>query len=205
MTPPRLRPRFRAIVPCHPDVALAKFEKRLQQPDCQFTGSILKRHLSLTLRSDLRHAWSPVLNVDAEPLSRSAEIPEGQIGTLLRGHFGPHPNLWTLFLALYAAFTFSALFMLMLGYAQWMSGQSPWALWAVPAAAIAIGTLSIFARLGQQRAQAQMLQLQAFFDVQTCAQELISMEESLPQAIKPIRLKGACALCQRACEPRPAL
>ncbi len=202
VTVPRLRPRFRAVVPCHPDRALANFEQRLQQPDCQFTGSVRRRHLSLTHRSDLQHTWSPVLNVDAEPLGPAAEFSELQMGTLLRGHFGPHPNLWTLWVALYAAFAFSALFMAVLGYAQWMSEQDPWALIALPVAALAIGLLYTLARLGQQRAQAQMQQLQDFFDVLTCAQELISIKEHLPQATRPVRLQGACSLCQRACEVR---
>lgn len=204
METPRLRPRFRAIVPCHPDIALANFEQRLLQADCQFIGSIRRRHLSLTHRPDLQHTWSPVLNVDAEPLGHH-QASDSQMGTLLRGHFGPHPNVWTLFVALYAAFAFSALFMAVLAYAQWMSEQTPWAILALPAAALAIGLLYTLARIGQQQAQAQMQQLQAFFNVLTCAQEIISIKEQQTNTTNPVHLKGACALCQRACEVRSIL
>ena len=202
MERPHLRPRFRAVVPCHPDHALANFEKRLDQPDCLFEGSIKKRHLSLTLREEYRHAWSPVLNVDAEPLVPVKGISPELMGTLLRGHFGPHPNIWTLFLALYAGIIFSALFMTVLGYAQWMAEQTPWAFAVLPIAAIAVSFLFTSAHLGQKKAQAQMQQLQEFFDVLTCAQEMLSIKAQEPHHEQPIHLKGACSLCQRACERR---
>lgn len=181
----RMRPRFRTIVPCHPDKALEAFRMRLQQADCRFTGSLLLHHLSLTVKPEDRHYWSPVLNIDVEACEQ---------GSLLRGHFGPHPNVWTLFLALYASVVFSTLFVCTFGYAQLMMGQSPWAFWCLPLAAVLLLIIYGVALAGQGLAQAQMEQLSSFFERNVCAQE---MEQLLPLA--DLAGREACTTCRKAC------
>lgn len=183
-----LRPRFQTFVPCHPQKAFEKFRLRLQQPDCAFEGTVLDTFISVTVKASARHYWSPVLTVQSESVHG---------GTRLRGHYGPHPNVWTLLLAVAAAILFSGIFVLMYACAQLLLGQAPWGLLAVPLTLILLGALYGIALLGQWRAHDQMLQLKSFFDVSVCAQELAAIGEG--QMPSPVSPEEACASCQKLC------
>lgn len=164
---PRLRPRFSLVVPCHPALALARFRLRLREDGCPYTGVVTQNHMVLKIREADRHYWSPQLSVDADPHAD---------GTLLRGHFGPSPNVWTLFLALYAGVVFTLVFAAMYATSQWLIAQPPTALWAFPAGALLLAGIYSVAWCGQHLAQTQMQQLGDFFD---------------------------CAICQHVVEPQP--
>lgn len=156
---PRLRPRFSRVVPCHPALALARVRLRLREAESPYTGVVTQNHMVLKICETDRHYWSPQLSVDADP------HPEG---TLLRGHFGPHPNVWTLFLALYAAVIFTLVFAAMYAASQWLISQPPTALWAFPAGGLLLGGIYSVAWFGQRLAHDQMQQLSDFFDCAVC-------------------------------------
>lgn len=193
MVSARMRPRFRAIVPCHPDKALDKFRLRLKHADCPYQGSVLSRHVTLKICPEQEHYWSPVLNIDAEPHEK---------GTLLRGHFGPHANVWTLFLALYAAVIFTSIFASMYGISQLMIGEPPWAFWSIPIAAVMVGIIYSIALMGQGLAQEQMYQLREFFDCSVCQQELeqLSGEGQCDANLNRDCTPEACNSCQSSCQ-----
>lgn len=186
MSVPHLRPRFQTLVPCHPQQAFEKFKLRLAQPDCSFEGTVLERFISVTVKPEEQHYWSPVLTVQSEPVAE---------GTRLRGHYGPHPNVWTLLLAMAAAICFSGIFVTMYGCAQLLLGDTPWALLAIPGTALGLGAIYGVAFMGQWRARAQMLQLKSFFDISVCAQELTQIEG--PEAVATHRV---CSQCRHMCE-----
>ena len=195
---PRMRPRFRTIVPCHPDKAMDKFKLRLRQEDCLYQGAVLSRHVTLKVKEEQRHYWSPVLNIDAESCEE---------GTLLRGHFGPHPNVWTMFLALYASVIFSAIFACMYGFAQLMTDETPWAFASIPIALVLVGLIYTIALLGQNLAQEQMHQLRDFFacsvchhDIEEIMGEAVYCEEFESQQAQQVQQNKACASCHQACE-----
>ena len=181
---PQLRPRFQSIVPCHPQQAFEKFRTRLAQPDCAFEGVVLERFISVTVTADQRHYWSPVLTVQSEAVSG---------GTLLRGHYGPHPNAWTLLLALAAALCFSGVFATMYGCAQLLLETPPWGLLAIPATLLGIAAIYVVALWGQRRAAAQMEALKSFFEFSVCAQELLEIEP--PEVFE----QSSCARCLKLC------
>lgn len=183
-----LRPRFQSFVPCHPQKAFEKFRLRLQQPDCPFEGTVLDTFISVTVKASERHYWSPVLTVQSESVDG---------GTRLRGHYGPHPNVWTLLLAVAAAILFSGIFVLMYACAQILLGHTPWALLAIPGTLLLLGALYAVALMGQWRAHAQMLQLKSFFDVSVCAQELAEIERLTASESST---QDSCASCQKLCE-----
>jgi hypothetical protein len=164
---------------------LSSFQLRLQQPDCPYTGRIIQnRHIILRITPEERHYWSPVLAVDAHP------HPDG---TLLRGYFGPHPNVWSLFVALYAGTAFATLLACMYGFSQWMIQESPQALWALPIGLLLWAGIYGVALMGQRLAQAQMLQLRDFFACTSCHPQL---EEIRARMIETPEAKG-CRVCER--------
>lgn len=188
MSIPELRPRFQTLVPCRPEKAFEKFRLRLQQPQCPFEGTALDTFVSLTVKAEDRHYWSPVLTVQ----SRATEE-----GTRLQGHYGPHPNVWTLLLALSAIFCFGGVFIAMYGCAQLLLGQTPWALLGIPGAALGIALVYGLSLVGQWRAHDQMLQLKSFFDLSLCAQDLDVIEASAPPEKRSAKSDHDCAECRK--------
>lgn len=182
----RLRPRFEFEIPCQPQQALSSFQLRLKQPECPFTGRIIQeRHIILRMRPSERHYWSPILSVDAHDHAN---------GTLLRGYFGPHPNVWSFFVALYSAIAFVTLLGLMYGLSQWMIQTPPLALLALPAGLGMAAGVNGIATLGQRFAQAQMLQLRDFFACTVCHPQL----EEIRGQIGDTPETSACRVCAGA-------
>lgn len=194
MSVPRIRPRFQTLVPCHPQKAFGKFRLRLQQPQCQFEGTVLDTFIHVTVKPEVRHYWSPVLMVQARDV-------EG--GTLLHGHFGPHPYVWTLLLAIAASMGLLGLFIAMYGCAQLMLGQPPWALLAIPASVLGMALVYGISLIGQWRAHEQMLQLKSFFDVSICGREMDAIENAKAQKqaqdLLQIERESSCVQCRQLC------
>ncbi len=181
----QLRPRFQSMVPCHPQQAFEKFRTRLAQPDCPFEGVVLERYISVTVTQEQQHYWSPVLTIQSEAVSG---------GTLLRGHYGPHPNVWTLLLAVAAILCFSGIFLTMYGSAQVILGEPPWGLLAVPATLLGVAGIYGVALWGQRQAKQQMEDLRSFFEFSVCAQELLEIEP--PEVFE----QSSCVRCLKLCE-----
>ncbi len=155
MLGPGMRPRFEMTVPRTPAQTLQQLHDTLEQPDGAITGSILGRHVRLRIPEGQRTFWTPQLDVEVEA---------HEDGALVRGLFGPHPDIWTFFIATYAVMTFCGITGLLFGLVQWSLGWSAWALWSVPAAALMIGSVYVVALMGQRLGHDQMIQLRAFLD-----------------------------------------
>jgi len=114
-----------------------------------------------------RRLWSPYLSVQVEPSAA---------GSLLRGRFGPHPELWTLFMFLYTAVAFLALMGLILGFVQWQSGMDPWGFWGVWVGGPALVLLYAVSAVGQRLSAHQMEALRQRID------DLVEGLEATPQS-----------------------
>lgn len=177
MSRPRMRPPFKRVVPLSAPRLMEEIRSRLAGPQCQIVGHVLKRHVELTIRPEHRHFWSPHLSVD---------VFEEERGTLLRGRYGPHPNIWTGFMATYGVLLMFALVATVFGLSQWNLGWSPWALLGLPICALGAGVTWLSSLLGQRAAAAQMEQLGLFFD------ECVS-QASVPPRAGPELLGAALA------------
>lgn len=155
MAAPRMRPRFEAVVPRAPSNLLAEIHRRLSAPDCPYSGTIAGHHALLHMRRELQHTWSPYLDLAVEQHAR---------GALLRGRFGPHPSLWTFFVALYAICAFVGLAAAIMGFAQWSLSFPPTALWGIPVTVALALVVYAIALIGQGLAQEQMHLLRAFLN-----------------------------------------
>jgi hypothetical protein len=105
-----------------------------------------------------RRLWSPWLSVTAD---------ECVGGSLVKGRFAPHPNVWTLYLFLAFGLGFALLVGTTWGYAQWATERTPWALLSVPLV-IALGVLLYVAsQIGQKLGGEQMDHLRDALEVLT--------------------------------------
>ena len=106
----------------------ARIERRLEtEGDCE--GSVRKNHAMLFLRQDARHFWSPWLDL---------ELREHPRGCQLAGKFGPHPEVWTMFVFLWSAMVAVWGFGGMFGVGQLMIGETPYGLYATGIATIGL-------------------------------------------------------------------
>lgn len=154
MTAPQVRPRFEIETDLQADALMERVRERLPQcPHC--TGVSVGRHAELFVPDAERRLWSPWLSVTAD---------EHERGSLLRGRFAPHPNVWTFYLFLAFGLGFALLVGTTWGYAQWATGRPPWALAIVPTVFL-LGALLYFAsQVGQTLGGEQMDHLRSALD-----------------------------------------
>ena len=159
MERPHLRPRFRQEFPCSAEVVIQRLREKLAQSENICLWSLIHDHMVLCIPEQERHFWSPVLDLHIDALEQ---------GTRVWGHFGPHPNVWTLFTALYAAFGFTGLIGLMFGLSQWIAREPQTGLFLLPVSLAGGLILWLAGRMGQKIAQSQMQELQSFFEHSLC-------------------------------------
>ena len=155
MQPTKMRPTFTVDLPVPADEAAQRIRQGLETGDPPGSSDALGRCAELFVDRSQRRLWSPHLSVQVE---------ETQSGALLRGRFSPRPEIWTFVMLLYFTTGTLTFFGAMLGYAQWIIGQTPWGLYVVPIGLLLIGLLHIVSLVGQLRARDQMQQLQDRLD-----------------------------------------
>lgn len=126
---PQARPEAEFVTPLEPAEVLRRFEARLQEPGCPVEGQLVEGHVELYVHPGERHVWSPWL---------SLEVRTEVDGTHVRGRFGPHPHVWTGFMALYSVLAFLGVIAAMYGWAQLRLDEPATALLGVPGA-LALG------------------------------------------------------------------
>ncbi len=151
----RIRPSFSIPLTPGPDDAMEVLRERLRGGNYEECTRSKGRCAYFFVDEEERKMWSPHLSVQVEPSSA---------GSVLKGRFGPHPEMWTLFLFLYTAVGFLATIGLMLGFVQWQSGMSPWGFWGVLIGAPGLAVLYGISATGQKLSAHQMEELRRRID-----------------------------------------
>jgi len=151
MPGPRIRPTFSIPLAQNPEDSMTVLRDRLEGSQWSECVRSKGRCAEFFVREEDRRLWSPYLSVQLEPKEK---------GSLLRGRFGPHPEIWTLFMFLYTAVGFLSLMGLILGFVQWQSGMEAWGFWGaylgIPGLLILYGVSAT----GQRLSAHQMDELQ---------------------------------------------
>lgn len=164
-----LRPHFDLDLPCPPEAALEVLGKNFEQSPWE--GDLRGNHVQVMVPESERHLWSPWLTF---------EVQCSEQGCRLEGRFAPHPGAWTLYLAGYALFGFTALGLAFFGFSQWVAEQPPTALWGIPVCLVGIGLLYGLAFIGQGMTSRQMCAMRAF--VNQAVQEAASSTDDDPSS-----------------------
>ncbi|HED10183.1 MAG TPA: hypothetical protein ENJ10_05815 [Caldithrix abyssi] len=146
-----LRPRFKWHVNLEQPALVERFSKYLKNNNNGCGEEMVGQHLTLCVPAEEHHYWSPQLSLEI--------IAEGE-RSLLKGHFGPRPAVWTMFMFFYMGIGFSGLIGLFWGLSQWSLKQPAWALWIVPVAILLELVFYLIAQGGKRLAHSQMVQLQ---------------------------------------------
>ncbi|HMO38132.1 MAG TPA: hypothetical protein PKC76_01025 [Saprospiraceae bacterium] len=155
MTSFRIRPRFQVVVPDEPAVVIEKLVAALAQPDSPCTGRAIPGHAVLTMPAEAQHFWSPQLDLSIEA---------HQEGTLIRGLYGPNPEVWLLFAFGYGIVGVLGLFISIFGFTRVGLGLEAPVLWVLPVLGAAALALYIASQLGQKLGAEQTFTLHHFFE-----------------------------------------
>ena len=85
-----LRPRFKIDLKDGSEEILERFSNEFKSDDCKFLGNIVDGHVFISVSKKDEHFWSPQLHLEI--------IEKTKITSLLKGLFGPKPQVWTLFM-----------------------------------------------------------------------------------------------------------
>jgi len=155
MTPLRIRPTFTIPLAPGADEVMATLRERLKGKDYVECSRSKGRCADFFVDEANRKLWSPYLAVQVE--RRTA-------GSLLRGRYGPHPEIWTLFMFLYTVVGFLTIIGLMLGFVQWRSAMTPWGFWGLVAGVPGLAVLYGISATGQRLSAHQMEELRDRID-----------------------------------------
>ena len=85
-----LRPRFTINLQENSEELLQRFTNEFKKEDCVFLGNIVDSHIFISVSKKDEHFWSPQLHLEV--------IEETENTSLLKGLFGPKPQVWTFFM-----------------------------------------------------------------------------------------------------------
>jgi hypothetical protein len=150
-----MRPRFELQLPVTRKAWLDALGLALQNNAESLHGQVFRKHAVVQMCDEERTFWSPYLNLEVE------DEPDGSV---IRGRFSPHPNVWTMFMAVYILLAIVALGGLSYGMVQYTLGQPPWSLLIAPAAVPLFGFVYGATLIGQGLGAEQMYTMRSLID-----------------------------------------
>lgn len=158
MTSIRTRPRFRFISKQTENELKNSINNYLSEfPKEGVNGKVFDDHCSFSISLSERHFWSPYLNV-------TFDSDEEEGGTIIRGRYGPAPNIWTIFMFVYSTLGFSVIFIGLYGLSQLALNHSAGILWLLPFLLIGILILWLIGQTGQKIGVEQTFRIHQFFE-----------------------------------------
>ena len=85
-----LRPRFTIDLEESSKELLQRFTNELKKDDCGFLGNVVDEHVFISVSKKEEHFWSPQLHLEILEISKDTSV--------LKGLFGPKPQVWTFFI-----------------------------------------------------------------------------------------------------------
>lgn len=150
----RLRPRFKQFSNITQEQFLAKALELKQTKGNDFVLQSMNDYLVIKIPSEERHNWSPQLELGFETV-------DGQ--TLIRGHYGPNPGTWMLFMYGYAILGIMFSFVGVLVMSKMTLGKPFGEIWYLALIAGLGLALYFGAQLGQKLGAEHMFRLHFFF------------------------------------------
>jgi len=151
-----MRPAFTVELPHRADEVMRRISSNLSTAELACRAISAGRCTDLFVEEQQRRFWSSHLSVRVDDSDR---------GSVLRGRFAPRPEVWTLIMFLYFLMVFAIALGAALGYVQWVMGDVPWGLLAVPIGAATIASLHAASLIGQRLSADQMQQLREALDL----------------------------------------
>ncbi len=150
-----LRPRFKMNFNESQQELLNKFKKNLEDGNCKYCSKIVDGHIVIDVPVEENHFWSPQLNIEIEKMEDNK--------TIVKGLFGPKPQVWTLFMFFHFAVAVAFIGFSVMAYVQWtLKSDYMFALIVVIGLPILWIVMYFLGRLGKKTGHKQMNELHEF-------------------------------------------
>jgi Na+/melibiose symporter-like transporter len=150
-----LRPRFKMDFNEPQQQVISKFEANLKDSNCKYCCKIVDGHIVIDVPKDENHFWSPQLNIEIEKTQAEK--------TIVKGLFGPKPQVWTLFMFFHFAAAVAFIGFSVMAYVQWsLKTDFSFTLIMVIGLPILWIVMYFLGRLGKKRGHKQMDELHDF-------------------------------------------
>ena len=151
-SPIHLRPRFTMDVESPSDEVLNKFKNALKGKYANYPSTFSDGHIIIDVPKKEDHFWSPQLNLEVLATENGA--------SLVKGLFGPKPQVWTLFMFIHFVVGISFLIFAVMLYVKWSLEKSiVMSLMMVILLPIIWTTLYFLGRIGKSTGHGQMDEL----------------------------------------------
>jgi hypothetical protein len=150
-----LRPRFKMEIQEAQEALLKRFRENLSDPDCKYCSKIVDGHVVIDVPEDDNHFWSPQLSLEV--------VEEGPEKSVVKGLFGPKPQVWTLFMFFHFAVAVAFITFSVMAYVQYSLDRNYTFALTMVFVLPAIWVLMYFiGRLGKRTGKVQMEELHDF-------------------------------------------
>jgi Na+/melibiose symporter-like transporter len=150
-----LKPRFKMERQESPDVIIDKFKDEFATGTCAYCSKIIDHHIVIDVPKEEDHFWSPQLHIEVEKNEENK--------TIVKGLFGPKPQVWTLFMFIHFAVAVAFMVFLVIAYTRWnLKRDYSFALTMSIALPIFWVILYFLGQLGKKKGYRQMLELDDF-------------------------------------------
>ena len=145
-----MQPTFRLDLSNRSADVIAQLRSALNTPTLKGNTVAAGNCIDFKIDERERRFWSPHLSV---------QISDTETGSQLFGRYSPRPEIWTMFMAIYAVTIIVIFGALIFGYVQWTLGTMPWALVIAPLGLLLLIGLHVSSLVGQSFSSDQMHQL----------------------------------------------
>ena len=150
-----LRPRFKMNFNTTDHILLAKFKSNLDNENCKYCSKIVDNHIVIDVPADENNFWSPQLNIEIEKTEQNT--------TIVKGLFGPKPQVWTLFMFFHFAIAVAFIGFAIMAYVQWsLKTDNTFAFRMVLFLPVLWVIMYFLGRFGRSRGHKQMDELYQF-------------------------------------------
>lgn len=156
MTSFRIRPRIKKVSTLKSKEVQQKVHQAVANSNGRCTTTVIPDYITIRIKPEDRHFWSPQLNLTFE------ENENGE--TIIRGLYGPNPQIWAMIFFGYAVLGVAAFFVLMIGLSQLSLGKEAVILWVLPVIFLLALILYLVSQFGQKLGVEQTFILHHVFE-----------------------------------------
>jgi len=150
-----LRPRFKMEFNENVQNLLSKFKDAIKDKDCRYCCKVVGNHVVIDVSVKENHFWSPQLNIEIEEVDEHRSI--------VKGLFGPKPQVWTLFMFFHFAVAVAFIGFSIMTYVKWMLKEDySFALLMVILLPVLWILMYFLGRIGKKTGHQQMNELHEF-------------------------------------------
>jgi len=150
-----LKPRFKIKRKESTATIIDKFKDEFATGNCAYCSKIVDHHIVVDVPKGEDHFWSPQLHIEVEK--------DEEDNTVVRGLFGPKPQVWTLFMFIHFAVAVAFVVFLVMAYTRWNLKQDySFPLIMCIALPVLWIVLYFLGQLGKKKGYQQMIELDNF-------------------------------------------